>query len=214
MPDVNSAEFWDAAYRDERDGWDMGTPTPVFASLLDRHGRDLRPLGGPDFSSRQDAVRVALPCSGRGYDAQLFARHGFDVTAIDFSALALEALRAESAALDILQADLFHLPGERPAYFDMIVEYTCVCAIEPARRVELVAVFDSILRPGGVLLMLLFPVDGRPGGPPFSIDPDEWRALMAPRFALLYDEIPEDSVKPRRGKERLMLWRKRAAEER
>lgn len=214
MPDVNSAEFWDAAYRDERDGWDMGTPTPVFASLLDRYGRDLRPLGGPDFSTRHDAVRVALPCSGRGYDAQLFARHGFNVTAIDFSALALEALRAESAALDILQADLFQLSGERPAYFDMIVEYTCVCAIEPARRAELVAVFDSILRPGGVLLMLLFPVDGRPGGPPFSIDPDEWRALMAPHFALLYDEIPEDSVKPRRGKERLMLWRKRAAEER
>jgi SAM-dependent methyltransferase len=214
MPDVNSAEFWDAAYRDDRDGWDMGTPTPLFASLLERHGRDLRSLGGPDFSSRQDAVRVALPCSGRGYDAQLFARHGFAVTAIDFSALALEALRAESAALDILQTDLFHLPGARPAYFDLIVEYTCVCAIEPARRAELVAVFDSILRPDGVLLMLLFPVDGRPGGPPFSIDPDEWRALMAPRFDLLHDEIPDDSVKPRRGKERLMLWRKRAAEER
>ena len=214
MADINSAEFWDEAYRAELDGWDMGTATPVFVDLLNRHGRDFTAIGGPDYSRRPVAPKAALPCCGRGYDAALFADHGFDVTAIDFSAEALEHLRDHTItrpALRTVQADLFSLDADFDGAFDLIVEFTCGCGIDPARRTVLVEVMNRILVPGGHVMLLLFPVDGRPGGPPFAIDVDEWKTLMWPYFDLTWDVVPTTSVKPRRDRERLMMWRKRDA---
>ncbi|MBR9976788.1 MAG: methyltransferase domain-containing protein, partial [Bacteroidetes bacterium] len=159
--DINRAEYWDAAYRDERDGWDMGTPTPVFADILTRMGMDFRSLGGPDFSALGRTPRVLVPCSGRGYDALLFAEHGWDVTAVDFSAEPLRWLHAERGKrgleLRVLQSDMFPLAEEYVAHFDLLLEYTCVCAIEPSRRGEFLRFAADVLRPGGVLLALLFP---------------------------------------------------------
>jgi len=210
--DINTPGFWDAAYREDRDNWDMGTPTPVFVDLLERMEMDFRPLGGPDFSSLGRAPRVLIPCSGRGYDALLFAERGWEVTAVDFSAEPLQWLEAERSrrGLDVrvLQEDMFALGGERSPQYDLVLEYTCVCAIEPARRTEFLAFAARVLPPGGALLALLFPVDGRPGGPPFSIDVDTFKQEAARAFALVHESIPDTSVKPRRGKERLLLFTK------
>ncbi len=212
ISDINAPEFWDAAYREERDGWDMGTPTPVFVDLLDRYEMDFRPLGGPDFSALDRPPRVLVPCSGRGHDALHFAERGWDVTAVDFSVEPLQWLHAEKGRLGVelqlLQADMFPLGETYPAHFDMLLEYTCVCAIEPARRKEFLDFAAEVLRPGGLLLALLFPLDGRPGGPPFAIDPEEFKRDAERNFIFMHESIPETSVKPRRGKERLIVWKK------
>jgi methyl halide transferase len=212
MADVDSAEFWDDAYRSKRDGWDMGTPTPVFVHILERFGADFRSIGGPDYRNSVPPPSAALPCSGRGYDALIFSQHGFDVTAIDFSSEAMDYLLPHGETnprLRLLQADLFTLGETHAGQFDLVVEYTCVCAIDPMRRAELVDTTHRMLAPGGHALMLLFPVDGRPGGPPFAIDVDEWKALMSSHFDLTFEVTPENSVKPRRGRERLQMWRRK-----
>lgn len=213
MGDPSTPEFWDDAYREERDGWDMGTPTPVFADLLDRYGMDFRPLGGPDFSALGRRPRVLVPCSGRGYDALLFAERGWDVTAVDFSAEPLQWLHAERSRrgieMHVLQADMFPLGETYPAHFDLLLEYTCVCAIDPSRRGEFLRFAADTLRAGGLLLALLFPVDGRPGGPPFAIDTQEFKREAEEYFLLKYETTPETSVKPRLGKERLLVMERR-----
>ncbi|MDX9759957.1 MAG: methyltransferase domain-containing protein [Bacteroidota bacterium] len=213
ISDINAPEFWDDAYRAERDGWDMGTPTPVFVDLLDRHAMDFQPLGGPDLSVLGRTPRVLVPCSGRGHDALLFAERGWDVTAVDFSAEPLRWLHAERTKrgieMQVLQEDMFPLGETYPAHFDLLLEYTCVCAIEPARRTEFLRFAADVLRPGGLLLALLFPVDGRPGGPPFSIDVGEFKKDAEEHFLLQYETTPETSVKPRRGKERLMVMERK-----
>ncbi len=212
MADVDSAEFWDEAYRSERDGWDMGTPTPVFVDILERLGADFRSIGGPDYRNSAQPPNAALPCSGRGYDVLLFSKYGFDVTAIDFSSEALDYLLPHGETnprLRLLQADLFTLGETHAGQFDLVVEYTCICAIDPLRRAELADTTHRMLAPGGHALMLLFPVDGRAGGPPFAIDVDEWKTLMSPHFELTFEVTPESSVKPRLGRELLMMWKKR-----
>jgi SAM-dependent methyltransferase len=212
MADINAPGYWDSAYREERDGWDMGTPTPVFVDLLTRLDMDFRSLGAVDYARLGRPPRVLIPCSGRGYDALLFAGRGWEVTAVDFAAEPLSWLRREAAhaglPITILQEDMFSMVRSHPAQYDLIVEYTCVCAIEPDRRQEFLSFAHAVLRPGGVLLALLFPVDGRPGGPPFSIDVDGFTRDAAAHFTLVHDEVPATSVKPRLGKERLLLWRK------
>jgi methyl halide transferase len=215
MSEVSTAGFWDDAYREERDGWDMGTPTPVFSAILARYGRDFSAIGGANYTDGTD-VRVAMPCSGRGHDARLFADHGFIVTAIDFSVEALRSMDtapSQHGGLRMLHADLFTLAATHSGEFDMLVEYTCVCAVDPSRRAELVDVMAAMLKPGGHALMLLFPVDGRAGGPPFAIDAEEWKKLMQRHFHLTHEETPGTSVKPRLKRERLMMWRKREAGE-
>lgn len=210
--DLNSAAYWDAAYDEERDGWDMGTPTPVFVDMLTRFSMDFSKYGDRDYAALGRPPRVLIPCSGRGYDALYFATRGWDVTAVDFAEHPLRWLRGEAehagVEIEILQEDMFTLGKTHPGHFDLIVEYTCVCAIDPARREEFVRFCREVLRPDGTVMALLFPVDGRPGGPPFSIDVEDFKSQMAPHFTLLHESMPETSVRPRLGHERLILWRK------
>ncbi|MBN1448266.1 MAG: methyltransferase domain-containing protein [Bacteroidetes bacterium] len=215
MNDLQRPEYWDAAYAEERDNWDMGTPTPVFVDLLTRMGMNFQPLGDRDYSALGCTPRVLLPCSGRGYDALLFAGYGWEVTAVDFAEHPLRWLRTEAAhaglPVEILQEDMFTLSRSHPQQFDLLVEYTCVCAIDPVRHAEFVALACEVLRPGGTVMALLFPVDGRPGGPPFSIDVEDFKRQMAPYFDLRHESTPSTSVKPRRGRERLLLWTRRGS---
>jgi len=198
--ELSTSEFWENSYQNGDSHWDLGTPTPVFVDLLER-----KILPGPGSI-------IVLGC-GRGHDAVLFGRSGFDVTAIDFSPTALveaaDLAKKSGSAVRFLEEDLFRLPETTASAFDYVLEYVTYCAIEPTRRREFLDVVDHALRPGGVFIALLFPADGRLGGPPFSVDVEEVRNHLTNRFELILEESPPSSVKPRRGKEVLMLWKKR-----
>ena len=196
--DVNSPDFWQHIYDTERLPWDMGTATPVFQRLIENgafpHGK------------------VLVVGAGSGHDARLFARHGFDVTAVDFAPGAIATMRAAAeptAPVDIRQADLFELPEEFSAAFDYVLEYTCFCAIDPEKRPSYAAAIDQTLRPGGQIIALVLPIRGGPGGPPFQASPDEYIALFTERdYSLVLREMPADSIGPRLGNEELVILRK------
>lgn len=197
---VHLPSYWDQRYHMNDAGWDMKTPTPVFVELLDS-GR------------YAPGAALVLGC-GKGYDAVLFAQHGFDVTAVDFSEAALDhtmKLAAESGTtLSVARRDLFSLSPELDCRFDYVVEYVTFCAIDPRRREEFAGVVSSVLKPGGRLLGLFFPIDERAGGPPFSVTRDEVEELFSRTCDLEFSQIPAGSVKPRQGKEILTVWRKRS----
>ncbi|MGH2453362.1 MAG: methyltransferase domain-containing protein [bacterium] len=203
MTDVDRAEFWETQYRQGTAAWDLGGPTPSFVHLL----------AGPDAPA---PGRMVVPGCGRGYDAVLFARAGFDVTGVDHAPSAVRAARAlaaaEGAACTFLQADLFSLPGRFPAVFDYALEYTCFCAISPARRGEYVEVLAGVLRPGGEVLALFFPVlppGYPPEGPPFAVSEEEIRALFGGLFEIIRLAPAPHSITPRRGRELLGRLRRR-----
>ena len=121
---VNTPEFWEACYESEMDGWDLGGPTPVFQRLAtDVHKGSICVIG-----------------CGRGYDAITFAKEGFDVTAIDFTEIALseakENAKEANVEINFVQADIFDIPENLHYSFDYVMEYTCFCAISPLRRFE------------------------------------------------------------------------------
>jgi SAM-dependent methyltransferase len=199
IPPVGHPSYWDERYLKDEADWDMRTPTPVFVDVL---------AGG-----RCTPGSVLVLGCGKGHDAVLFARHGFMVTAVDFSDVALshtkELAAASGVALSILRRDLFTLTPEFDDRFDYVVEYVTFCAIDPQRRPAFADVVCKVLKPGGRLIGLFFPIDGRAGGPPFSVNEKEITRLFARSCDLETSELPERSVKPRRGKEILMIWRKR-----
>lgn len=199
VPAVNSPAFWDNLYRQGSDAWDTGAPTPAFLDLM--NGGDLQP-----------GTALVLGC-GKGQDAVSFAEHRFAVTAVDFSGEALQ--RARSLARDkgvqarFLHADLFGLPPDQEGAYDYVIEYVTYCAIDPLRRRDFVNVVANALKPGGRFVALLFPIDSRPGGPPFAVPVRETLRLFSDRLDLISLEFPERSVAPRRGKEVMTIWLKR-----
>ena len=196
--DVNSPRKWDENYVQGTDGWDLGRPTPIFQRLLS----DRKLIPG----------RLIVLGAGRGYDAREFARHGFQVTAVDFASQAIEEtnrLASPEAPVEIMQHDIFTLPESLNDSFDYVLEYTCFCAIDPKRRAEYADLVTRLLKPNGIYIDLAFPLDGRKGGPPFAVSALEILNLFQTRgFKLLSREKPVDSIKSRRGAEELFLFQK------
>ena len=201
MSDVNSPSFWEESYRSGRTGWDLGMPTPVFQRLAE--------------SEIFLPGKMLVICAGRGYDARLFARRGFQVTAVDFADQAVKEMQSmlnPDLSMEVIQADLFDLPAFMQAEFDYILEYTCFCAIDPQRRTDYIESVSSLLKPGGYYIALAFPIAQRTGGPPFLVTPDELIDPLGDRgFELITREIPGDSVPGREGIEELLILKKKAS---
>ncbi|HWP34068.1 MAG TPA: methyltransferase domain-containing protein, partial [Thermodesulfobacteriota bacterium] len=201
---VGDPRWWEAKYARGETGWELGVPPPPLVRRL----ADAPPPPG----------RVAVLGCGRGHDARFFARRGYPTWGFDFAPRAIRDARmlaaiefgrqaatgrgVAPAPLVFEQRDLFELPAVYPAFFDLVWEHTCFDAIEPARRPEYVEVVRRILRPGGRLLALFFPVDVPwQGGPPFPMTQAELRRLFEPAFRFDRTEVPADSVARRRGAE-------------
>lgn len=196
MPDVNSSEFWEDLYQRGRDFWDLGGPTPVFKRILK--------------SDQFDPGSMIVLGAGRGYDARMFARHGYKVTAVDFAEDVVREMQARSdpeAPVEIIQSDFFDLPDKCDDIFDYVLEYTCFCAIDPQRRLEYVELVKRLLKAGGIFIALLFPVSNHKGGPPFAVDPNKFTAMFSESgFELMHRETPADSVQQRQGIEELLIF--------
>lgn len=150
--------------------------------------------------------------AGRGHDARLFAQHGFEVLAVDFASEAVTTMHLLNDAanpVQVLQADIFELPEAMNGRFDYILEYTCFCAIDPARRGEYAGLAARLLKPGGLYIGLAFPIGRRGGGPPFVVQPDNVIELLSEHgFSLQHREIPHDSVPDRQNIEELIILKR------
>lgn len=196
---VDDPAYWEEAYRRGDDGWELGAPAPPL----------VRAVGGLATGSHA----VVLGC-GRGHEARLVARAGWRrVTAVDFAPTALAEARRLSAGDDAAgciawrDQDVFTLGRTDPGVFDLAVEHTCFCAIDPARRTEWVDAVCGALEPGGVFLALFY-AHGRPGGPPFATSRAEVEGLVRGPFDVQQIEVPPDSVERRRGEEILVVARR------
>jgi len=195
---IDHASYWEQRYQEGSTRWDLGQAAPPLQAWL---------LASDDLPRGRTIV---LGC-GRGYDAVLFAQHGFEVTAVDFAPSAIAATTALAAAnhlpMQILQRDIFDLVPEFSGCFDYVVEHTCFCAIDLSLRPQYVDLVRSLLKPGGYLLGLFFTHD-RPGGPPFGSTPDDIRQSFTPTFEILSLDPVQNSVPDRQGEEHLGWFHK------
>jgi SAM-dependent methyltransferase len=219
---VSTAGFWDGLYAAAQDGWDLGGAAPALEDWL-ASGRfsSLSSIkcGGPEMAPAlpqaadiRFRARVAVPGAGRGHDARLLARHGYRVTAFDFALAAVAEARRLAAAdgvdVAVEQRDVFTLGEDFAGVFDGVWEYTCFCAIDPARREEYVRVLHTILRPGGLLLACFFPLREGGDGPPFPVLRADIDRALADRFTVLRAGPPGRSADRRQNLEWLVEARR------
>ncbi len=194
------AEFWESRYRDGDARWDLGRVAPPFANLLKRRPSWLEP------------GRMLCPGCGGGHDAAAFADHGFDVTAIDFAAPAIEQARRylnASRTLQVVQHDIFTLPVSWSDSFNYVLEHTCFCAIPTARRRDYAATAYRLLKPGGYLFGLFYRFDPPDEeGPPFQVSRTAIEDVCLPQFKIIHWSTPEQSIDRRQNRERLVVMQK------
>ena len=101
----------------------------------------------------------------------------------DFSpsgdATAARSWRSETASTSPSSSGTSSRSGRDYAHaFDGVWEYTCFCAIDPARRDAYVRTIATILKPGGWLLACFFPMRRVAAGPPFPVSEAEVSAPL------------------------------------
>ena len=72
MESISDFAYWEQRYQEKTTRWDLGQAAPAFVSLL--NSQKIPTTG-----------RTAVLGCGRGYDALLFAEHGFEVVGFDFA---------------------------------------------------------------------------------------------------------------------------------
>jgi methyl halide transferase len=195
---VSHPSFWEDLYRRRGDGWELGGPAPELVAFLE--------------ASPPPRGRVAVPGCGRGHDARHLAGAGYEAIGFDFARDAVEAAQALEArartGARFEQRDIFTLAHDYANGFDGVWEYTCFCAIDPARRPEYVRTLARIIRPGGWLLACFYPIRPPAGGPPFSVSRAEVRRLFGAPFHVERAGAPRCPVQRRAAQEWLIFARR------
>ena len=198
MNNVDNPKFWENLYISDDAGWDLGGPTPVFKTI---------------FSTIKPKKICIIGC-GKGYDAVMFARNNFNVTAIDFAPSAVKSLKSlakkNKVIINVLEKDIFSLATQYNNSFDYVLEQTCFCAIHPSKRKEYEKLVYRILKTNGKIIGLWFPLDKdiNDGGPPYGTTVEEVKSLFRKRWMLESEEFPKESIKSRKCREKLIIFKK------
>ena len=198
---INSSmpEYWEKSYQSGDMGWDLGGPTPIFDDWI---------------QYQTDSLSICIPGAGNGWDAINFAEKGHNVTAVDFAESAIVNMNTlaqeRGIQINLIHSDIFELRKLFSHTFDIVLEYTCFCAIDPARRMDYVKMINQILKPNGKLVCLLFPIDKNinDGGPPFAVDLDSTISIFSKYFTLDTKEISTLSIERRKGREVFIIFKK------
>lgn len=194
------AAYWQTRYEAARTAWDAGGITPPLQTYFEQL-----------ISGRQP--RVLIPGAGHAYEAEYLHRAGFEhvfVADIAPAALAAAARRVpDFPAAHLLEEDFFALmPTPEP--YDLIVEQTFFCALDPGLRPAYARQCANLLRLGGTLVGLLFEADFGPvTEPPFGGGREEYRAYFEPYFEFRYFETATNSIQPRAGRELFICLKKK-----
>ena len=183
---ANSQQFWDTRYQNNETGWDMNQVSPPLKNYID--------------TLTDTNLHILIPGCGNAYEAGYLLSKGFtNVTLIDIAPTLVNALKERFAGqpINIIHGNFFEHNGQ----YDLMLEQTFFCAINPALRSNYVEKTWQLLKPHGRLAGLLFDTTFPQEGPPFGGSAKDYRALFAEKFTLLQFDACQTSIAPRLGKE-------------
>ncbi len=187
MEDKINEEFWDSNWQTGQTGWDIGYPSPAIIDYVDRNVNK--------------SSSILIPGCGNAYEAEYLANNNFqDITLIDISKTAVNNLKSkfkQHPNVNIIHSDFFEHKGQ----YDIIIEQTFFCALNPELRNDYAKQMSKLLKPTGNLFGLLFKIEFEKEGPPFGGSESEYRRTFEPYFNILEMEDCNNSIPKRFGNE-------------
>lgn len=193
MSDLNP-EFWDNRYQEDKTGWDLGEISPPLKEYFDQ--------------LENKVIKILIPGCGRAHEGIYLWNQGFkNVHLADYSREAIAEISKNCPEFPKKQlhcVDFFELNDT----FDLIVEQTMFCAINPQLREDYIHKTPQLLTPKGKHIGVLFNKDFD-GGPPFGGTTKEYATLFSKNLDLILMEDCHNSIEPRHGSEVFFIARKK-----
>ena len=179
-------QYWEDRYRKDKTGWDMHQVSPPLKNYLDQ--------------IQNKDIKILIPGCGNAYEAEYLIHKGFkDVHVLDIAnqpLINLQSRVSESNALHIHQTDFFEFYDT----FDLIIEQTFFCALNPDLRLAYAEKMYDLLNKNGQLVGLLFDFP-LISGPPYGGNINEYYTYFRPRFEFKTFQRSYNSYKKRFPKE-------------
>ncbi|MGC6428436.1 MAG: SAM-dependent methyltransferase [Flavobacteriales bacterium] len=179
--------FWENRYKEKQTGWDIGHishPLKLFINKL-----------------KNKEQSILIPGCGHAYEAEYLHLNGFkNVSIVDLSEIALNNFKKrvpDFPSNKIFNQNFF----EHNLKYDLIIEQTFFCALDPDLRKKYVSHCKSILNENGFICGLLFDFDFKNDHPPFGSTLKEYKDLFETEFKILQLELSPNSIEARKGKE-------------
>ena len=180
-------DYWTSRYDNDMSGWDVGEITPPLKDFVDTIG--------------DKTLEILIPGAGNAHEAEYLHNQGFtNVTVCDLSKKPLENLKNRCPSFPeshLIQGDFFDLQSK----FDLIIEQTFFCAIDPSLRKNYAEKAKSLLNPNGQIIGLMFDVEFPFNGPPFGGKAEDYKVLFSKYFEYISIEKCTSSITPRLGNE-------------
>lgn len=180
-------DYWTQRYQNNETGWDIGyvsTPIKAYVDQL-----------------KDKKIHILIPGAGNAYEAEYLWKQGFkNVWVIDLSQAPLNNIQSripDFPAEQLIHGDFF----EHEKQYDLIIEQTFFCALNPTMRQEYVLAMHKRLKPKGKLVGLLFKVPLFDTHPPFGGNEQEYRKLFSEHFKIEVMQEAFNSIPPRMGNE-------------
>ena len=180
-----NADYWSNRYQMNDTGWDIGYGSTPLVEYLQT------------ITDKQ--LAVLIPGCGNAYEAEWLLQNGFtNVTVLDISPVLTAALkeRFKNQPINIITGNFFEHKGQ----YDLILEQTFFCAIDPALRSSYVTKMHELLKPGGKLVGVLFNRSFE-GGPPFGGSKEEYELLFSKHLHIKKMGLCYNAIPPRQGAE-------------
>ncbi|MCH2213742.1 MAG: TPMT family class I SAM-dependent methyltransferase [Flavobacteriales bacterium] len=180
-------EYWQSRWETGKTGWDIGYASPALV----------------DFAKtfNDEEIKILIPGCGNGYEAEELHKLGYKNThALDLAPGAFHSLQNRYPDFpegNMILGDFFEFNGR----FDLILEQTFFCAINPNLRRAYAQKMIELLEPGGTLAGLLFDAPLLTDHPPFGGSKEVYRPFFEDLFELKTFERSTKSIPPRAGKE-------------
>jgi len=180
-------EYWNSRYINEETGWDIGYPSTPLKEYID--------------TLEDQNLKILIPGAGNAYEAEYLHTRGFEnVKVVDISEEACKKLMdriPDFPRKNVVCADYFETDGS----YDLLLEQTFFCAIDPSEREKYIEKAKDLLQPSGLLVGLLFQKELYKDHPPFGGDEKEYRKLFQPFFIIHTMETAYNSIEPRKNSE-------------
>ena len=187
--------YWSLQYDNNLTQWDLGEVSPPIKEYINQ-------LNNKD-------LRILIPGCGNTYEAEYLLQQGFtNITVLDYAPALVAKLKLKfinNPAIKIIEGDFFKHTGS----YDLVLEQTFFCAIEPVLRLSYLSKMKSILAPGGKIAGVLFGKEFDKAGPPFGGIKEQYVSLFQNEFFIKIMEPCYNSHSKRQGSELFIILEKR-----